>query len=33
MLKDESENLAGLKERTDAVRATASYRSERTQCR
>jgi hypothetical protein len=28
MLKDESENLAGLKERTDAVRATASYRSD-----
>jgi predicted nucleic acid-binding Zn-ribbon protein len=27
MLKDESENLAGLKERTDAVRATASYRT------
>lgn len=28
MLKDESEDLAGLKERTDAVRATASYRSD-----
>ena len=28
MLKDESENLAGLKERTDVVRATASYRSD-----
>ncbi len=28
MLKDENENLAGLKERTDAVRATASYRSD-----
>jgi hypothetical protein len=28
MLKDESENLGGLKERTDAVRATASYRSD-----
>ena len=28
MLKDESENLAGLKERTDGLRATASYRSD-----
>lgn len=28
MLKDESENLGGLKECTDAVRATASYRSD-----
>ena len=28
MLKDEGENLSGLKERTDAVRATASYRSD-----
>jgi hypothetical protein len=28
MLKDENENLAGLKERTDAVRASASYRSD-----
>ena len=28
MLKDENENLAGLKERTDGVRATASYRSD-----
>jgi hypothetical protein len=28
MLKDEGENLTGLKERTDAVRATASYRSD-----
>jgi hypothetical protein len=28
MLKEENENIAGLKERTDAVRATASYRSD-----
>jgi hypothetical protein len=28
MLKDENENVAGLKERTDAVRATANYRSD-----
>ncbi len=28
MLKDENENLSGLKERTDAVRAAASYRSD-----
>jgi hypothetical protein len=28
MLKDENENLGGLKERTDALRATASYRSD-----
>jgi hypothetical protein len=28
MLKDENENLAGLKERTDALRASASYRSD-----
>ena len=28
MLKDENENLAGLKERTDTVRASASYRSD-----
>jgi hypothetical protein len=28
MLKDENENLGGLKERTDGVRATASYRSD-----
>ncbi len=28
MLKDENENLGGLKERTDAVHATASYRSD-----
>ena len=28
MLKDESENLSGLKQCTDAVRATASYRSD-----
>jgi hypothetical protein len=27
-LKDENENLSGLKERTDALRATASYRSD-----
>jgi hypothetical protein len=28
MLKEENENIAGLKERTDAVRATATYRSD-----
>ncbi len=28
MLKDDNENLGGLKERTDAVRASASYRSD-----
>ena len=28
MLNDEAENLSGLKERTDAVRAAASYRSD-----
>ena len=28
MLKDDNENLSGLKERTDAVRASASYRSD-----
>jgi hypothetical protein len=28
MLKDDNENLAGLKERTDAVRSSASYRSD-----
>jgi hypothetical protein len=28
MLKDDNENIAGLKERTDAVRSGASYRSD-----
>ena len=28
MLKDDNENLSGLKERTDALRSSASYRSD-----